>query len=37
LKKEYKKVISSLKPGEALVVVPELAEPVLVKIGLFSD
>jgi Cdc6-like AAA superfamily ATPase len=37
LRKEYKKIISSLKPGEALVAIPELTEPVLVKIGLFSD
>ena len=32
LRKEQKKVISALKPGEALVVVPELSEPVVVKI-----
>ncbi|MEL9940325.1 MAG: ATP-binding protein [Ignisphaera sp.] len=37
LKKEYKKIIPSLRPGEALVLVPELPEPVLVKIGLLSD
>jgi energy-coupling factor transporter ATP-binding protein EcfA2 len=34
LKREYKKVISSLKPGEALIIIPELIEPVLVKIGI---
>ncbi|MEM1541297.1 MAG: ATP-binding protein [Ignisphaera sp.] len=32
LRKEHKKMISALKPGEALVVLPELAEPILVKI-----
>ncbi|MDK6027759.1 ATP-binding protein [Ignisphaera sp. 4213-co] len=37
LKKEYKKVIPSLKPGEALVIIPELPEPILVKIGLISS
>lgn len=33
LKKEHKKIISALKPGEALLVVPELAEPVLIEIA----
>lgn len=33
LRSEYKKVISSLKPGEALIAMPELAEPVLIKIA----
>uniref|UniRef100_A0A7C2V8R5 DUF87 domain-containing protein n=1 Tax=Ignisphaera aggregans TaxID=334771 RepID=A0A7C2V8R5_9CREN len=33
LKKEHKKVVSALKPGEALLCVPELAEPVLIKIS----
>ncbi|MEM4502625.1 MAG: ATP-binding protein [Ignisphaera sp.] len=32
-RKEHKKMISALKPGEALVVLPELAEPILVKIA----
>ncbi len=35
LRKEYKKIISSLKPGEALLSIPELPEPVLLKIGVF--
>jgi hypothetical protein len=35
LRKEYKKIISSLKPGEALLSIPELSEPVLLKIGVF--
>lgn len=33
LKKEHIKIVSSLKPGEALLVIPELAEPILVKIS----
>lgn len=33
LRSEYKKVISSLKPGEALISMPEFAEPVLIKIA----
>lgn len=33
LKKQHKKIISALKPGEALIVLPELIEPVLVKIN----
>lgn len=33
LKKEHKRIISSLRPGEALLVLPELEEPVLVKIS----
>lgn len=32
LRKEYKKIISALKPGEALLTTPELIEPVMVKI-----
>lgn len=32
LRSEYKKAISSLKPGEALITIPELVEPVLIKI-----
>lgn len=33
LKKEHKKIVSALNPGEALLVIPELAEPVLIKIS----
>lgn len=33
LRGEHKKVISSLRPGEALITMPELAEPVLIKIA----
>lgn len=32
LRGEYKKAVSSLKPGEALITLPELVEPVLIKI-----
>ncbi len=33
LRNEYKKAISSLKPGEALITIPELVEPVLMKVS----
>ncbi|MEM1645876.1 MAG: ATP-binding protein [Ignisphaera sp.] len=33
LKKEHKKIVSALKPGEAFLVIPELAEPILIKIS----
>ncbi len=32
IKNEYKKIITSLMPGEALLVLPELSEPLMVKI-----
>jgi len=32
LKKEHKKLVLSLKPGEALLVIPEVVEPILIKI-----
>lgn len=35
LRKEHKKIISALKPGEALLITPELREPVLIKISRF--
>ncbi|MEM2627272.1 MAG: DUF87 domain-containing protein, partial [Ignisphaera sp.] len=33
LKKEHKKIVSALNPGEAFLVIPELAEPILIKIS----
>ncbi len=37
IKNEYKKVITSLMPGEALLVIPELSEPLMVKIAKLSN
>lgn len=32
LRKEHKKIISALNPGEALLIIPELAEPIVIKV-----
>ncbi|ADM26962.1 protein of unknown function DUF87 [Ignisphaera aggregans DSM 17230] len=37
IRNEYKKVITSLMPGEALLVIPELSEPLMIKITKFSS